>query len=151
MLHCVTINKNPVQKNGALPSLFDDPFLSEFFKPSVITQVDSRWPAVDIHEYKNRFVLVADLPGVDEKDIQVKLEEGSLILEGERSIRSESEEECTALMQERAHSRFKRSFSLGEGIDRDRIEATFRNGVLSVTLPKLERIMPKVIPIQSHS
>jgi HSP20 family protein len=110
--------------------------------------VTSRWrPAVDILEEHDRFVILADLPGVDPKDIEVTMERGVLIIKGERKLEKDPNQEGYRRM-ERAHGTFYRRFSLPDSADPDRIEANSRNGVLEITLPKLQKVQPKKITIQ---
>ena len=92
-------------------------------------------PAVDIVEKDNAYEVTADLPGFDEKNIEVKLENGSLCIKGER--KSEKEEKKKDFhLTEREFGSFERRFSLPEGVDADKIEASLKKGVLTVSLPK---------------
>lgn len=109
----------------------------------------SHWrPAVDISEEEDRFVIHADLPGVDPKDIEITMENGVLSLKGERS--SEIKDESKGYSRiERAHGTFYRRFSLPDSADADRIEAKGKNGVLEITLPKHEKQQAKRISVKS--
>lgn len=110
--------------------------------------VTSHWrPAVDILEENDRFVILADLPGVDPKDIEVTMERGVLIIKGERKLEKDPNQECYRRV-ERAHGTFYRRFSLPDSADPDRIEANSRNGVLEIILPKRQKVQPKKITIQ---
>jgi HSP20 family protein len=102
-------------------------------------------PALDVVEFEDRIELQADLPGLSEKDIDVQFEDGALTLRGERSLAAP--EGGRVLRRERSASRFVRSFALGDEVDVDRIQATMRDGVLRITLPKSERARPRQIPI----
>lgn len=126
--------------------LFDDfgtgfwhsPFRRSLFEMEPIFhrefQVGSA-PAVDIVEKDNAYEVTADLPGFDEKNIEVKLENGSLCIKGER--KSEKEEKKKDFhLTEREFGSFERRFSLPEGVDADKIEANLKKGVLTVSLPK---------------
>ena len=105
-------------------------------------------PAVDIKEEQERFLITADLPGVDPKDIEITMEDGVLTLKGERQ--SESTEEQTGYKRvERFSGTFYRRFSLPESADADRIEAKGKNGVLEIVLPKLEKIQPRKIEVKN--
>jgi HSP20 family protein len=101
-------------------------------------------PAVDLVEYEDRIELLADLPGLSERDIEVQYEDGTLSLRGERKAPAT---EGRVLRQERTATRYARSFALGEEVDVDRIEAAMRDGVLRITLPKSERARPRHIPV----
>ncbi len=111
--------------------------------------VTSRWrPAVDIKEEDNRFVILADVPGVDPKDIEITMEQGVLTLKGERaSDKEESHEAYTRV--ERVRGSFYRRFSLPDTADAERIEAKGKNGVLEIVLPKVEKVQPRKIAVKS--
>ncbi|HSR62925.1 MAG TPA: Hsp20/alpha crystallin family protein [Gammaproteobacteria bacterium] len=110
--------------------------------------VTSHWrPAVDIKEEKDRFVILADLPGVDPKDIEVTMENGVLTLKGERASDKEESHEGYKRV-ERIRGTFYRRFSLPDTADADRIEATGKNGVLEITLPKSEKGQPRKITVK---
>lgn len=111
--------------------------------------VTSHWrPAVDIKEEDDRFVIYADLPGVDPKDIEITMENGVLTLKGERSEEKKEEREGYKRV-ERVSGCFYRRFSLPDTADADRIEASGNNGVLEITLPKLEKEQPRRITVKS--
>jgi HSP20 family protein len=92
-------------------------------------------PAVDITESDKAFEISADLPGMSEKDIEVKLAPGGLIIKGEKREEKE-EKKKDYYLHERHFGSFKRSFRVPEGVETDKIEASFKDGVLTVTLPK---------------
>jgi HSP20 family protein len=109
----------------------------------------SRTPAVDIVDKENAYELSAELPGMDENSIDVKFSDGTLTIKGEK--RDEREEKKKNFhLAERRYGSFQRSFSVPEGVDADRIEANFKNGVLTVTLPKSlqARKNEKKIPVK---
>ena len=109
--------------------------------------ISGTWsPAVDIYETENSVVLTAELPGMDEKDIQLKIENNNLILKGERKFEKETKEENYHRI-ERAYGAFYRSFTIPTAVDQDRITAEYNNGVLKVTMPKKEEVKPKEIKI----
>ncbi len=92
-------------------------------------------PAVDVVEKENSFEITAELPGLDEKDVEVKLVGNSLVIKGEK--RQEHKEEKDGYhLSERSFGSFQRSFALPDGVDREQIEAKFGKGVLRVSLPK---------------
>lgn len=103
-------------------------------------------PSVDIYEDKDRLVLKADLPGINEKDISLDVDGNRLTLKGERRMEKETKEENYHRV-ERAYGNFVRSFSLPNTVDVENIKATFKNGVLEVSLPKKEEVKPKHINI----
>jgi HSP20 family protein len=110
--------------------------------------VTSHWrPAVDIKEETNRFLITADLPGVDPKDIEITMENGVLTIKGERT--SEATEEKDGYKRvERVSGTFYRRFSLPDSADADSIEATGKDGVLTITLPKHEKVQPRRIEVK---
>jgi HSP20 family protein len=103
-------------------------------------------PAVDIFETENELVVKADLPDVHEKDIDVRVENNTLTIRGERKFNNEVHED-NYLRVERAYGTFTRSFSLPNTVNTEGIQAEYRNGVLSVRLPKREETKPKQIKI----
>ncbi|GMQ76763.1 MAG: Hsp20/alpha crystallin family protein [Gammaproteobacteria bacterium] len=109
--------------------------------------VTSAWtPAVDIKEEDERFVLKADIPGVDPKDIDVTMDDGVLTIKGER--RHESEEEADGYKRvERSCGTFYRRFSLPDSADAERVTAKGKDGVLEVYIPKHEKVQPRRITV----
>jgi HSP20 family protein len=103
-------------------------------------------PAVDIFETENEMVVKADLPDVQEKDIDVRVENNTLTIRGERKFNNEVHED-NYLRVERAYGTFTRSFSLPNTVNTEGIRAEHRNGVLSVRMPKREETKPKQIKI----
>lgn len=94
-------------------------------------------PVVDVVERPDRFEVTAELPGMDEKNIEVKVSNGNLVITGEKKEERE-EKEANYHLSERRYGSFQRSFSLPAGVSADRIQANFQKGVLTVTLPKTE-------------
>lgn len=111
--------------------------------------VTSHWrPAVDIREESDRFVILADIPGVDPKDIEVTMEQGVLTIKGERSSDKEEAHEGYRRV-ERVRGTFYRRFSLPDSADAEHIEAKGKDGVLEIVLPKLEKVQPRRISVKS--
>lgn len=111
--------------------------------------VTSHWrPAVDIKEKDDRFLITADLPGVDPKDIEITMDNGVLTIKGERSTEVKDEKDGYKRV-ERVSGAFYRRFSLPDTADADRIEAKGKNGVLEVILPKYEKVQPRHIEVKS--
>ncbi|MGB8364124.1 MAG: Hsp20/alpha crystallin family protein [Rhizomicrobium sp.] len=92
-------------------------------------------PAVDIAEKDGEYEITAELPGIDEKDIEVKFANGGLTIRGEKKVEKEESKKGYRL-SERRYGAFERFFAVPEGIDEDKISAKFAKGVLTVTLPK---------------
>jgi HSP20 family protein len=124
--------------------LFEDAFTRMLSEP----QTNRPWaPAVDIYETENELVLKADLPDVDLKDIDVRVENQTLTISGERTFeKSDSTKGYHRI--ERNYGSFVRSFSLPNTFDTEHIAADFKNGVLSVTLPKKEAAKPRQVKVE---
>ena len=103
-------------------------------------------PGVDVYETENELVVKADLPDVQEKDIDVRVENNTLTIRGERKFSNEVQDD-NYLRIERAYGTFTRSFSLPNTVNTEAIKADYRNGVLSVRMPKREETKPKQIKI----
>ncbi len=109
----------------------------------------SDWrPAVDIKEEKERYVIHADLPGVEAKDIEITMENGILTFKGERKMDKEEEHEGYKRV-ERVRGTFYRRFSLPDTADTDNIEARSRDGVLEIAVPKHEKVQPRRITVNN--
>ena len=107
----------------------------------------SDWsPAVDIKESDQAYTLIADIPGVDPKDIDVHMEDSVLTVRGERNLKREDETEGYKRV-ERVHGSFYRRFSLPETVDAEHITAKCSEGVLEVTIPKQEKVQPRKITV----
>jgi HSP20 family protein len=104
-------------------------------------------PPVDIYEQDGNLVLKAELPGIDPKDVDVRVENNVLTLRGERKFDSEVKRESCHRV-ERAYGTFSRAFTLPNVVDTTNIKAEFKEGVLHVTMPKREEAKPKQIQIQ---
>lgn len=92
-------------------------------------------PAVDVTEDEKAYKITAELPGLDEKNVEVSLVGDTLTLKGEKRQEKE-EKEKNYYLSERSYGSYQRSFGLPDGVDREKIAASFANGVLTVTLPK---------------
>jgi len=103
-------------------------------------------PPVDIYEHDNNIVIKAELPGVDPKDVDIRLDNNILTIKGERKFDNEVKKENYTRV-ERAYGVFTRSFTLPTVVDPGQIKAEFKEGVLKVTLPKREEAKPKQIQI----
>lgn len=137
--------------NGLRGWLYDDDFarfMTDFFRPmlqeeegsSVLT---SAWsPSVDIEEQDKQYVVRADVPGIDPKDIEVTMDNGVLTIKGERESESKKEGKDYKRV-ERMHGSFQRRFTLPEDVDPKTIEAKGRNGVLEITLHKSKETAEK--------
>lgn len=124
--------------------LFEDAFNRMLSEPAA----NRPWsPSVDIYETENELVLKADLPEVDQKNIDVRVENQTLTIAGER--RFDKKEDTKGYHRiERSYGTFVRSFAVPNTFDTDHIAANFKNGVLTVTLPKKEAAKPRQIKIE---
>lgn len=105
-------------------------------------------PAVDVFEEKDRFVVRADVPGVNPKDIEVNMEKGVLSISGERSSEDRSNVDGVS-RYERAAGRFLRRFTLPETADADAIKARSANGILEISIPKQAAVQPRRITVEA--
>jgi HSP20 family protein len=103
-------------------------------------------PAVDIYEQEGNIVMKAELPGVDPKDVDVRLENNTLTLRGERKLDKEVKQDDYHRV-ERSYGSFSRAFTLPTVVDQGNIKAEYRDGVLKLTLPKREEAKPRQIQI----
>ena len=106
-------------------------------------------PAVDIEEKEDAFVLNADLPGVNPKDLELEVHDGMLRIAGKREEANEEKREGVYRRERRAGS-FERQFQLGAHVDASKIAAEYKNGVLTVTLPKSAEAKPRQIPVKTN-
>ena len=115
--------------------------------PLAATSETGQWaPKVDIRETDEAMLVQAELPGIDKKDIQLEVKDGVLTLSGERRYEKEVKEENVHRV-ERTYGRFSRSFSLPTNVEAGKVQATMKDGVLEVRLPKRESAKPKAIAI----
>ncbi|HEY7217849.1 MAG TPA: Hsp20/alpha crystallin family protein [Candidatus Binatia bacterium] len=131
---------------GNLRSVFSDLF-DENFDHSWARPSKSTWhPAVDVLESKDAYLIRAELPGMKREDIKVEIKDGTLVLSGE----SKSEKPAEGVEYrhvERVAAKFWRSFSLPETVKQDGIEASYKDGILEVRVPKVEKAKPRQIEI----
>jgi len=109
---------------------------------------ESGMPAVDVLEKDGNLVLRAELPGMEEKDFELKLDGNVLTLRGERKF-EEKDEKDNYRRIESFYGSFSRSFTLPETADRDKIKADYKNGVLTVTVPQKPELKPREIPVST--
>jgi len=135
---------------GVMPRLQDE--INRLFgnaRENDSSSATAMWiPLVDVHEYSDRFELYVDLPGVDPAKVELTLDGGILTLSGERSPAARKEgEEAQGQRLERGYGQFHRRFVLPDTVDSDRVNATGSHGVLTVTIPKVPKSMPRRIQI----
>jgi HSP20 family protein len=124
--------------------LFDDFFrgfdLAPFGSERFFDRLGGKWPNVEVSETDKEIKVSAELPGLDEKDVHVELAHGVLAIAGEKKTETEDKD---PLFSERYYGRFERRIPV-EDVDEDKISAAFKNGVLTVTLPKVAQAQSKV-------
>ncbi|HEY4285437.1 MAG TPA: Hsp20/alpha crystallin family protein [Chthoniobacterales bacterium] len=126
-----------------LDSLFDVPFLANLANQ---TQLFSGWtPALDLYQSKDNIVAVVELPGMRKEDIEISLHEDVLTISGERKQQTAEDEK--AERSERYVGKFRRSISLPSRVDASKVNATYKDGILTVTLPKAEEAKPRQIQV----
>ena len=132
--------------NIILYDLYDDFFRlnREFEKMMHGTKSRKTFPEVNIYESKDKYMVLAKIPGVDKKDIQISIRDNSLKLAGE--VKNKSNEK-TYYLAERVSGKYERNFMFDENIDTEKISAELKNGVLTINLPKSEDAKPKIITI----
>jgi HSP20 family protein len=108
-------------------------------------------PAVDIFETENELVLKADVPDIDPKNVAIQLENHTLTLKGERKFESEQQTNKGFHRIERSYGTFVRAFTLPDTVEGDKVKAEYKNGVLTVTLPKKELAKPRTINVQINN
>ena len=142
-----------------IPFFNRDEFLTPFDKmfdqlvetqfPDMVKQVGvkpyqgSAYPKVNVYEYDDKVGIVAEIPGLNKKQLEVSVEEGVLTISGDKHSAFENDG-AKVLRRELKQSSFKRQFELGDLLDGENISADFKDGILSVSVPKLEPKQPKI-------
>jgi len=126
-----------------LDTLFELPFWSNFGRQ---TQLFSGWtPALDLYQNNDNVIAVVELPGMRKEDIEISLHDGTLTISGERKM--ETQEGDKAERSERYVGKFRRSITLPTRVDANNVSATYKDGILTVALPKAEEAKPKQIQV----
>jgi HSP20 family protein len=125
-----------------------DRLFGRFFEEDEPTAMTNRWmPAIDIIETRDALIFKTELPGFEEKDVNIEIENNVLKISGERKF-EETTKEKTYQRVERAYGKFFRTFTLPVNVNLDKIVATFVNGLLELTVPKKEEAKPKKIALE---
>lgn len=129
--------------------LFDDAFRGFDLAPASgsLFEQSARWPSIEVNETDKDVKVTAELPGLEEKDVQVEVANGALSIKGEKKTETEDKDRK---FSERYYGRFERRIPI-EDVDQDKISAAFKNGVLTVTMPKLPQAESKVKRIAINS
>ena len=150
---------NKIVVRNPFPVIDRDSFLTPFDKmfdeivTSAFPQINetvgvnpfgnTAYPKVNVYEYDDKVGIIAEIPGLDKKDLDVEVEDGVLTISGEKSHGKFDEAKAKVLRRELKHSSFKRQFTLGELLDGKNINASFDDGILSIEIPKVEPKLPK--------
>lgn len=131
--------------------LFDDVFRGFDMAPFGSLSGAGRtmgWPQVEVSETDKNLRISAELPGMDEKDVEVLMQDGVLTIRGEKKSEIEDKERA---FSERTYGRFERRIPLGQDVDEDKVEAAFKNGVLTITVPKMAQAASQMKRIAINS
>ena len=128
---------------------FFEDFFDSFFGSTLAPASGSWTPAVDVLEKDGNLILRAEMPGLDEKEIELNIQGNVLTLKGEKKFDKEEKREEFHRV-ERGYGVFTRSFSLPNTVDTEKIRAEYKNGVLTVTIPQKPEVRPREIPVNVH-
>ena len=126
--------------------LFED-FFSGGPLRSLFTDRDTFMPAVDVRETNDKITVDAELPGLDPKDVTIRVEGDWLLISGERRLENEEKNKNYHRM-ERSYGRFERQLALPQGVDPEKVDATYRNGLLTIEIAKKEEAKAKTIEVK---
>ncbi|GGX09270.1 Hsp20/alpha crystallin family protein [Aquimarina muelleri] len=135
-----------IKRSDRLPFLFDDLFTTDWLGGTTnVNKVGFNTPAVNIKETDDEYTLELAAPGLIKEDFNIELNNDLLIISSEKKIENESEEKGRYTRKEFSYTSFKRSFTLPETANADKIEASYENGMLLIKLPKKEeaKVQPK--------
>jgi HSP20 family protein len=130
-----------------IDDLFDRFFSSPQSEQEQETRLVNWVPSVETLSKDGQYVVRLDVPGVDPKDVEVSVQENNLIIKGERKSSHETKEKDYHY-REAAYGRFERRLALPQGVDRDKVTASYKNGVLEISVPRPVALAGKTIPIQ---
>ena len=152
------MTKSLVNRNNNVPFFDRDSFLTPFDKmfdeivgksfPEINQQVGvnpfqgTAYPKVNVYEYEDKVGVVAEIPGLNKKQLDVAVEDGVLTISGDKHSAFE-DDGAKVIRRELKQSSFKRSFELGDMLDGENVSANFKDGILSVSIPKIEPEKPK--------
>jgi HSP20 family molecular chaperone IbpA len=141
-MNLIRYNPNTVNLLDNMSTWFDDFFNEPSLGRSTV-------PAVDIRETDSEYLMEVELPGLTDKDVEVKLDSSLLTISSKKDEKKE-EKKNGYVLRERCSCSFNRSFVLPEGVDRENIGAEFKNGVLHLTFPKVPAAKPKTIEVKAN-
>ncbi len=141
---------NPVRDLVGLEGDFNR-MIDRFFSPEIFNQADvtrNGWiPSLDVEENKDEFKVIVELPGVSKDDVNITFQDDTLTIEGERK-KEDEKKDVDYHRVERRYGKFSRSFKLPTHIDANKIDASFKDGLLTIQLPKAEEVKPKQINVK---
>ena len=147
MTRRIIVNPNHLNRDEFLPpfdKIFDQLMLKQFpnFQEEVgVSFAQGAYPKVNVYEYDDKIGIVAEIPGLDKKNVSVDVEDQVLTISGDKHGLDDSGGKC--ITRELKQSSFKRSFNLGEYLDGTKVSAQFKDGMLSISIPKKEPEQPK--------
>lgn len=127
-----------------------DDFIERFFYgwPSFEGDKDLTWiPRVDVNDAEKEVTIDVELPGIAKKDVKVEVHNNKLTISGERKSEKNTEKE-NCFIAERHYGKFERSFNLSDAVEADKIAAKYKDGILTLTIPKAEKALPKEITVE---
>ena len=125
-----------------------DRFFEDFELPNLFSEEMTFMPAFDVSETQNELIVKGEVPGMDQKDIDINLSDGLLTIKGEKKHEKEDKNENYHCV-ERHYGKFSRTMRVPFEVEADKVDATYKDGVLKVTLPKSETAKPKKIEIKA--
>ncbi|HEX2621747.1 MAG TPA: Hsp20/alpha crystallin family protein [Phototrophicaceae bacterium] len=142
------IRWNPVREMAAMQSLMDRMFDDTWRSVRPFAEVEGSTLALDVHEDKETYVVTTSLPGVSADNIQINLHDDILTIEAEIPQKKVEQEGTRALVQERVYGKYSRQIRLPQAVNSDKVEAQYEDGVLTLTLPKADHVLPRSIPVK---
>ena len=142
------IRWNPVREMAAMQSLMDRMFDDTWRSVRPFAEVEGSTLALDVHEDKETYVVTTSLPGVSADNIQINLHDDILTIEAEIPQKKVEQEGTRVLVQERAYGKYSRQIRLPQAVNSDKVEAQYEDGVLTLTLPKADHVLPRSIPVK---
>jgi HSP20 family protein len=145
----LSLRSKPQNQLSRLNNEINDLF-SRFFGDSDKPFYDNTlWPAIDIHQDENNVTINAEVPGCEPDDIDISISDNTLTITGEKKLESEKKEKGYYHL-ERTYGNFRRELTLPSDIDTEKIDASCKNGVLSITLPKTEKAKPLKVKVKGQ-
>ncbi len=145
-----------MMRSAHFPALFEDKGLDELFEGFFLPirqkamETDHMIPLMDISETDGAFLVKAEMPGIKKEDIDINVHDGMLTISGETTAETEEKREGVVIRQERRSGKYVRSMTVGTNIDGAHITANYTDGVLELTLPKLELEESRKIRVDVH-